>query len=104
MCFKNIEILYEDKELIVLDKPSGLTVHPGAGQKNYTLVDFLIKNNINHVFFDKLIKNRVFSDFSFFLNFTQNIKVILIILHNCSINEHNSVQFLNSKENFIKQI
>ena len=43
MCFKNIEILYEDKELIVLDKPSGLTVHPGAGQKNYTLVDFLIK-------------------------------------------------------------
>ena len=43
MLYKNIKILYEDKELIVLDKPSGLTVHPGAGQKNYTLVDFLIK-------------------------------------------------------------
>ena len=43
MCFKNIKILYEDKELIVLDKPSGITVHPGAGQKNHTLVDFLIK-------------------------------------------------------------
>jgi len=43
MCFKNIKILYEDKDLIVLDKPSGLTVHPGAGQKNRTLVDFLIK-------------------------------------------------------------
>ena len=43
MCFKNIKILYEDKELIILDKPNGLTVHPGAGQKNYTLTDFLTK-------------------------------------------------------------
>ena len=43
MNFKNIKILYEDKELIVLDKPHSLTVHPGAGQKNYTLTDFLTK-------------------------------------------------------------
>jgi len=43
MCFKNIKILHEDKDLIVLDKPSGLIVHPGAGQKGLTLVDFLIK-------------------------------------------------------------
>ena len=43
MCFKNIKILYEDKELIALDKPSGLIVHPGAGQKKRTLVDFLTK-------------------------------------------------------------
>ena len=43
MSFKNIKILYEDKELIVLDKPHSLTVHPGAGQKNYTLTDFLTK-------------------------------------------------------------
>ena len=42
MCFKNIRIFYEDKDLIVIDKPSGLTVHPGAGQKTPTLVDFLI--------------------------------------------------------------
>jgi len=41
--YKNIKILYEDKDLIVLDKPSGLVVHPGAGQQNQTLVDFLIK-------------------------------------------------------------
>ena len=43
MCFKSIKILYEDKDLIVVDKPSGLTVHPGAGLKYRTLVDFLIK-------------------------------------------------------------
>jgi len=43
MCFKNIKILYEDKDLIVLDKPSGLTVHPGAGQEKLTLTNFLRK-------------------------------------------------------------
>ena len=42
MCFKNIRIFYEDKDLIVIDKPSGLTVHPGAGQKTPTLVNFLV--------------------------------------------------------------
>ena len=42
MCFINIIIFYEDKDLIVIDKPSGLTVHPGAGQKTSTLVDFLV--------------------------------------------------------------
>ena len=45
MLYKNIKILYEDKDLIVLDKPSGLVVHPGAGQQNQTLVDFLIKKS-----------------------------------------------------------
>ena len=43
MCFKNIKILHEDKDLIVLDKPSGLTVHPGAGHEKQTLVSFLTK-------------------------------------------------------------
>ena len=41
MCLKNIKILHEDKDLIVLDKPSNLTVHPGAGKNTGTLVDFL---------------------------------------------------------------
>ena len=42
MNYKNIEILYKDKDIIVLNKPKGLTVHPGAGQDTGTLVDFLI--------------------------------------------------------------
>ena len=36
MTFKNIKILHEDKDLIVLDKPSNLTVHPGAGKNTET--------------------------------------------------------------------
>lgn len=37
-----LEILYEDKDLIVLNKPAGLVVHPAAGNPDRTLVNALI--------------------------------------------------------------
>jgi 23S rRNA pseudouridine1911/1915/1917 synthase len=37
-----LEILYEDDDLVVLNKPAGLTVHPGAGQRRGTLVNALL--------------------------------------------------------------
>lgn len=37
-----LNIVYEDDYLAVLNKPAGLTVHPGAGQKNGTLVNALL--------------------------------------------------------------
>lgn len=37
-------IIYEDDDLLVVDKPAGLTVHPGAGNHNYTLVNALIEH------------------------------------------------------------
>lgn len=37
-----LAILYEDSELIVIDKPAGLVVHPGAGNWSGTLVNALI--------------------------------------------------------------
>lgn len=37
-----LEILYEDAELIVINKPAGLVVHPGAGNPAGTLVNALI--------------------------------------------------------------
>jgi 23S rRNA pseudouridine1911/1915/1917 synthase len=37
-----LEILYEDNDLIVLNKPVGLTVHPGAGMPDGTLVNALL--------------------------------------------------------------
>jgi len=37
-----LDILYEDADLLVLNKPPGLTVHPGAGQRQGTLVHALI--------------------------------------------------------------
>ncbi len=37
-----LAILYEDADLIVIDKPAGLVVHPGAGNASGTLVNALI--------------------------------------------------------------
>lgn len=37
-----LKIIYHDKDVIVIDKPSGLVVHPGAGIESGTLVNALI--------------------------------------------------------------
>jgi 23S rRNA pseudouridine1911/1915/1917 synthase len=37
-----LKVVYEDAELIVIDKPAGLVVHPGAGQPDRTLMNALL--------------------------------------------------------------
>ncbi|MEP7174185.1 MAG: pseudouridine synthase, partial [Aestuariivirga sp.] len=37
-----LTVVYEDKDLIIIDKPAGLVVHPGAGNETGTLVNALI--------------------------------------------------------------
>jgi len=37
-----IKILYEDDDVLVVDKPAGLTVHPAAGQPSHTLVNAVL--------------------------------------------------------------
>lgn len=37
-----ITVLYEDDDLLVVDKPRGMVVHPGAGVKSGTLVNALL--------------------------------------------------------------
>ncbi len=41
---KQLDIVYEDKDLIIINKPQGMVVHPGAGNKNNTLVNVLAGN------------------------------------------------------------
>ena len=38
----DLDVLYEDKDLIVVNKPKGIVVHPGAGNPNHTLVNGLL--------------------------------------------------------------
>ena len=48
----DLEILFEDEDLLVLNKPSGMVVHPGAGNKNHTLVNALLykyKKNLSNL-------------------------------------------------------
>ena len=37
-----LDILFEDKSLLVLNKPAGLVVHPAAGHEKHTLVNALL--------------------------------------------------------------
>ncbi|MBI3397928.1 MAG: RluA family pseudouridine synthase [Deltaproteobacteria bacterium] len=37
-----LDIIYEDKDIIVINKPPGLAVHPGAGRAQGTLVNALL--------------------------------------------------------------
>jgi 23S rRNA pseudouridine1911/1915/1917 synthase len=46
------EIVYEDDDLLVINKPAGLTVHPGAGNQSDTLVNALLfthKNKLSSI-------------------------------------------------------
>jgi 23S rRNA pseudouridine1911/1915/1917 synthase len=37
-------IIFEDEDLIVVDKPPGIVVHPGAGRPSHTLMDILVSS------------------------------------------------------------
>ena len=39
-----LDVLFEDEHIIVINKPAGLTVHPGAGQREHTLVNALLSH------------------------------------------------------------
>ncbi len=48
----DFEIVYEDDDLLVINKPAGLTVHPGTGNQENTLVNALLfthKNNLSSI-------------------------------------------------------
>ena len=39
----NLDIIFEDKDILVLNKQSGISIHPGAGNYDKTVVNALIK-------------------------------------------------------------
>jgi len=40
-----LKVVFEDAEIIVIDKPAGLVVHPGAGQPDRTLLNALLAHS-----------------------------------------------------------
>lgn len=43
----HVPVVFEDEHLIVVDKPAGLVVHPGAGNPSGTLVNALLERGIS---------------------------------------------------------
>jgi len=47
-----LDIIYEDKDILIINKPKGMVVHPGAGNHKNTLANALIhkyKNNLSNI-------------------------------------------------------
>ncbi len=42
-----LEIIYEDKDLLIINKPAGIIMHPGAGNHDKTIVNALVQYNKN---------------------------------------------------------
>ena len=48
----NLDIIYEDQDLLLVNKPKGMVVHPGAGSHNNTLANalaFRYKSNLSNI-------------------------------------------------------
>jgi 23S rRNA pseudouridine1911/1915/1917 synthase len=51
-----LDVMYEDKDLLVINKQAGLVVHPGAGNKSHTLVNalkFYLHDDLSQIGGDK---------------------------------------------------
>ena len=44
-----LDIVFEDDDLIIINKPAGISMHPGPGNLNNTIVNALISNGKKHL-------------------------------------------------------
>ena len=85
-----LNITYEDDDLIVLDKPAGIVMHPGAGNYDNTIVNALMnhdKNSLSNIGGELRpgIVHRI----------DKNTSGLVVIAKNNQTHEHLSVQFHN---------
>ena len=83
-----LDIVYEDEDIILINKPSGIVIHPGAGNFDNTIVNALVnynKNSLSNIG-DKLrpgIVHRI----------DKNTSGLVVIAKNNQTHEHLSNQF-----------
>ena len=83
-----LDIIYEDEDLIVLNKPAGIVMHPGAGNFDNTIVNALInydKNSLSNIGNELRpgIVHRI----------DKNTSGLVLIAKNNQTHEHLSLQF-----------
>ena len=94
-----LNIIFEDEDLIVLDKPAGIVVHPGAGNYDNTIVNALINYNKNFLsnIGEKLrpgIVHRI----------DKNTSGLIVIAKNNKAHENLAIQFSNHSIQRIYQL
>ena len=83
-----LDITYEDEDIIVLNKPAGIIMHPGAGNFDNTIVNALI----NH---DKKSLSNISGELrpGIVHRIDKNTSGLVVIAKNNQTHEHLSIQF-----------
>ena len=94
-----LDIVYEDEDLIVLNKPAGIIMHPGAGNFDNTIVNALINYNTKSLsnIGDELrpgIVHRI----------DKNTSGLVVIAKNNQAHENLSIQFSNHSVKRVYQL
>ena len=86
----NLNIVYEDEDLIVINKPAGIIMHPGAGNYDETIVNALIN-------YDKNLSSSVGDELrpGIVHRIDKNTSGLVVIAKNNSTHENLSSQFSN---------
>lgn len=53
----DLPIVYEDDELLVIDKPAGISMHPGAGNRTETVVNALLGRQGEQLLEEEMLKS-----------------------------------------------
>ncbi len=83
-----LDIIYEDEDLIVINKPAGIVMHPGAGNFDKTIVNALInydKNSLSNIG-DELRPGLVH-------RIDKNTSGLIVVAKNNETHENLSIQF-----------
>ena len=83
-----LNIIYEDEDLIVLDKPAGIIMHPGAGNFENTIVNALIN-------YDKNFLSNISGELrpGIVHRIDKNTSGLIVVAKNNQTHEHLSAQF-----------
>ncbi len=86
----NLNIVYEDDELLVIDKPAGIIMHPGAGNYDNTIVNALIN-------YDKKLSSNIGDELrpGIVHRIDKNTSGLVVVAKNNSTHENLSSQFSN---------
>ena len=85
-----LNIIYEDKDLIVLNKPAGIIMHPGAGNYDNTIVNALMN-------YDKKSLSNIGGELrpGIVHRIDKNTSGLIVVAKNNQAHENLSIQFSN---------
>lgn len=87
-----LNILYEDDDLLIIDKPAGMVVHPGSGNPNGTLVNAIAYHLLQQ---NPLLNEAELNRFGLVHRIDKNTSGLLVMAKNKNAMSHLAKQFFN---------